>query len=299
MDSAYIEIEPPYDNNIEVGKFIPEKVYMGDSPVVSLIIRNNGSQKLDNVNLTDSVPRGLEPLDTNLSWNFALGPFEQKLISYSIRPQKPGIYLFLPGSSIVEYQGTFGYNKKPNKLIVNGPYVVLTKSANNYDILNGENINVTVEAKNLGDATAIVKLIDTLPMNHTLNSENQTYELISDTMVLHPGISESFSYSLLTSGTGSFILPPANATILDKIMYKDERYTQRATSAELIIKVREPLNVDLSSVKRTSIPKKTGSPEGISNISSSTPKSVAGFQGYIFIILFIVICVIKKLNFRN
>ncbi len=298
-DSAFIELIPPFDNKIDLKKYISEKVYMGDVAVVSINIRNNGSQKLDNVNLTDSLPPGIEPIDTNLSWNFTLGPFEQKTISYMVKPQKPGIYFFLPGSSIIEYQGVLDYNKKPIKLIVGGPYVVLLKYASSYDIFKGDNVNVTVEAKNMGDATAIVKLNETIPANYSLTFGNQTYETVSDTMVLHPGMSGSFSYLLFASGTGGFILPPAKAIILDKILYKDERYTQRATSAEVIIKVREPLKMELSSSKMTSIPKKSTSPESIeTNVPSETPKSSAGFEGYIFIIFVLVIVVIRKLNFR-
>ena len=128
-DSASIELIPPFDNKIDLIKYVSEKVYMGDVAIVSINIRNNGSQKLYNVNLTESLPQGIEPIDTNLSWNFTLGPFEQKTISYMVKPQKPGTYFFLPGSSIIEYRGVLDYNKKPIKLIVGGPYVVLLKYA--------------------------------------------------------------------------------------------------------------------------------------------------------------------------
>ena len=299
VDSAIIEVVPPFDNKIDLGKSVSEKVYMGDIAVVSINIRNNGSRKLDNVNLTDSLPAGVEPVDTNLSWNFTLGPFEQKTISYMVKPQKPGTYLFLPGSSIIEYRGVLDYNKKPVKLIVGGPYVVLLKYVSSNDIFKGDKVNVTVEAKNMGDATAIVKLNETIPANYSLTSGNQTYETVSETMVLHPGMSESVSYLIFASGTGGFILPPAKAIILDKILYKDERYTQRATSSEVMIKVREPLKMELSSSRMTSIPKKSAGTESVEkNVPSGTPKSSAGFEGYIFIIFVIVIVVIRKLNFR-
>ena len=299
-DSASIEVLPQFDNKIELLKSVSEKVYMGDIAVVSINVRNNGSQIIDNVNLSDSLPQGIEPVDTNLSWNFSLGPFEQKSISYMVKPTKPGNYFFLPGSSLIEYQGILDYNKKTSKLIVGGPYIVLSKYASAYDILKGDGVNVTVEARNMGDATAIVKISDTIPVNYSLSSDNQTYDIISDTMVLHPGKSGSFSYLLLTSGPGNFVLPPAKATILDKILYKDERYTQRASSAELIIKVREPLKMELSSVKITSVPKKTVRPESIeTNAPSETPRTSAGFEGYIFIIIFIVVLVIRKLKFQK
>jgi hypothetical protein len=281
-------------------KYVPEKVYMGDVAVVSIIITNNGSKKYDIVNLIENLPSGIEPIETNLSWNFALGAFEQKSISYKTKPQKPGTYYFLPGSSIIEYQGVLDYNKEPGKLIVNGPYVVLTKFANPDDAIKNENINVTIEAKNLGDAIAIVKISDAIPVNYTLSLKNQTYELITDTMVIHPGMSGYFSYSLLTSSPGSFILPPAKAVILDKILYKDERYIQRTNSSELIIKVRDQLKIETPSIKLTSIPIKTVIPVSIeTDVASTTPKPASGFEGYIFIISFILILVIKKMKRGN
>jgi uncharacterized repeat protein (TIGR01451 family) len=300
VDTAFIEVKPQFNNKIELVKYVPEKVYMGDIAVVSIIITNNGSKKFDNVNLIDSLPSGIEPIETNLSWNFALGAFEQKSISYKTKPQKPGTYYFLNGSSIIEYQGFLDYNKKPGKLIVNGPYVVLTKFANTYDTIKNENINVTIEARNMGDAIAIVKISDTIPANYTLSLENQTHEQITDTMVLHPGMSGYYSYSLLSSSPGSFILPPAKAIILDKILYKDERYLQRANSSELIIKVRDQFKIETPSIKLTSMPIKTVIPVSIeTDVSSTTPKPGSGFEGYIFIILFILISVIKKLKFGN
>jgi hypothetical protein len=119
-------------------------------------------------------------------------------------------------------------------------------------------------------------------------------------MVLHPGMSGYYSYSLLSSSPGSFILPPAKAIILDKILYKDERYLQRANSSELIIKVRDQLKIETPPNKLTSMPIKTVIPVSIeTDVSSTTPKPASGFEGYIFIILFILISVIKKLKFGN
>jgi uncharacterized repeat protein (TIGR01451 family) len=298
-NSAFVEIMPQFNNKIDVVKYVPEKVYMGDEAIVSLVIKNNGSRKLDNMSLTDSLQPGLLPIDTNLTWNLSLGPFEQKEISYMVKPQKPGIYTFLPGSSIIEYNGLFDYNQKPSKLIVNGPYVILMKSANTSEPSNGETINVTVEAKNAGDATAIVKLSDAVPTNHTL--ENQMYDTISDTLVLHPGKSAAITYSLLASAAGNFILPPAKAIILDKIFYQDERYTQMATSSELTIRVGEPLKVP--SITTTPVPAKSvnisGREMNVSTATTTTHRSTPGFEGYIFIIVSMVIFIIKKLESRK
>ncbi|MCZ7355992.1 MAG: hypothetical protein O8C66_08415 [Candidatus Methanoperedens sp.] len=298
VDSTYIEVRE-MDKRIMFGKFVSEKIYMGDIAVVSLSLTNNLSLPIDNVSLTDSLPPDLEPLDTNLSWNFSLGPLEHKLISYAIKPQKPGTYLLMPGSSIFEYPGGFGYNEKPAKLIVNGPYVVLVKSANIINPVVGENISVTVEAKNQGDATAIVKLSDGLPPDNSIsNASPEKYKVVLNTVVLHSGESASFSYALNANASGSFVIPPAKAIVLDQFLYLDERYTQRAVSNYLVLDVREPLKLEGPAIEVTRIPVQTATP-GITGTPVTTPKPASGFQGYIFIMLFIVIWLIKRHNFRR
>ncbi len=62
----------------------------------------------------------------------------------------------------------------------------------------------------------------------------------------------------------------------------------------------EPIKMEIPSVKTTPIPKKPDNAKSIEkDLPSSTPKSIEGFGGYIFIVIFVVIMIIKKLNFRN
>ncbi len=289
-DSAYIEVIPLIGIPIiDLRKYISEKVYMGDVAVVSISIKNNGSQIIDNVSLIESIPAGLVPLDI-LTWNFTLGAYEQKSISYKVKPTKPGTYFFLPGSSLIEYQGRIDYNKKLNKLIVNGPFVVLMKSANISDPVKGQNINIRVEAKNIGDATAIVKLSDDVPADYSLsNVEEEYFTMVLNTKVLRPGSSVSFSYVLNTTTAGSYVLPPAKATVLDQFLYEDERYTQRSVSNEPVINVSEPaslkppLEINITPKPTVAVPTST----------VLIPKPSAGFEGY-NIMLIIIIWVIKK-----
>lgn len=294
VDSTYIEVVPLFEKiaTIELRKYVSEKVYMGDIAVVSISIKNNGTQIINNISLFESLPAGVEPLDTNLTWNLTLGPLEQKSISYKIKPKKPGIYFFLPGSSRIEYQGRMGYNAKLNKLIVNGAYVVLMKSASLYNPVKGENIIITVEAKNTGDATAIVKLSDAVPADHLLTSEIEPYKMI-DTMVLHAGSSASFSYILNTTDAGSYVLPPVKATVLDQFLYQDERYTQKSISNDLVIDVREPVTLQEPSIRISVTPARSKSTE-TSVAEISAPKPASGFHGYIIFIMLLILSAIKK-----
>ncbi|MCZ7400090.1 MAG: hypothetical protein O8C62_10540 [Candidatus Methanoperedens sp.] len=302
-DSTDIEVVPGIDNSIELKKYVSEKVYMGDVAVVSISIKNNGSRTINNASLHDNLPEGLESLNTNLSWNFTLGAYEQKSISYQVKPQKPGTYFFPAGSSSIEYQGS-AYNAKPAKLIVNGPYVVLIKSANTYSPVKGESLRIMVEAVNTGDSTAIVKLSDAVPAAYSMESKNKPSNMVLSTMVLHPGDSESVSYTLKVTSSNSFILPPANATVLDQFLYQDERYTQRVTSNSLVINVSKPTELEYPPVNvitpaQTAVPENTETPVTAVTPVPVTPKAAPGFQGYIFIILLIVLWDIKKHKFRG
>lgn len=298
-DSINIDVNPLIGRKIEIKKYISEKIYIGDLGVVSISIKNNLSQKIDNVSLSDSLPAGLEPLDANLSWNFALGPNELKQISYKVRPQKPGTYYLQPGSSVIEYKDELYYNTKPVKLIVNGPYVVLMKSSSSDTPIKGERITIRLDARNIGDSTAIVKLNDRVPANHVLSSEN--YKEVLNTVVLHPGNSTSFSYELNTSEPGSFVIPPARATVYDQYLYQDERYKQTTSSNDLTLKVKDNKTMELPLVKVTEIPKRTVVPETPKTQTTETPKPAPGFYGYfvIFIILVIARVIKEKISKKD
>ncbi len=299
-DSINIEVNPQIGNIIDIRKYVSEKIYVGDIAIISISIKNNLSQKIENVSLTDSLPAGLKSIDTNLSWNFVLGPDESKLISYKAIPQKPGTYYLQPGSSIVGYRDELYYNTKPAKLIVNGPYVILMKSATPDTAATGDNITIRLDARNIGDATAIVRLNDSVPVNHSLSSKN--YKVVQNTLVLHPGNSTVFSYTVNTTEPGDFILPPARATVLDQFLYQDERYTQRTGSNELVIKVRNKITSQLPQSTVVATPERTGVPAitPTGALEPTTPKPSPGFQGYtIFVVFIIITIIIRNKNFKR
>ncbi len=293
IDSTYIIVRPQVEKIIDLRKYVSEKVYIGDIAVVSVSIKNNGSRSIRNMILTESLPSTLEPLDASLLWNITLEPYELKTISYKIRPTRPGIYYLPPGSSIIEYGDEVEYNQKSAKLIVNGPYVILMKSANVDDPIKGKNTTITVEAKNIGDATAVVKLSDDVPFDYSLSEGSRENKTISNTLILRPGMSSSYSYVLNTTSRGSYVLPQANAVVLDQFLYQDERYTQKARSNDLVINVREPSAVQYQEPAITPEARQTVAgtetpPE------ATTPKPAPGFEGYVIIIIFIIMLMTKK-----
>ncbi len=232
-DSTFIVVKPLVERVVEVKKYVPIKMYMGDIAYVTLYINNNGWRDINGVNLIEDIPAGFEPLDDmwNLS-NFTLKGYESKLVMYKLRPKKPGIYIFPERSSIVELNdGETWYNAKPNKLIVNGPYVELKKTGT----IKGNNVEIKIYAKNLGDMTAIVRLTDLVPKNGAMRSS----------LVIRPGSTTTFSYNINRANIadmisdGNVMLPPTTAIVLDQFLFSNERYTQKALSNNLTINVAD------------------------------------------------------------
>lgn len=232
-DSTFIIVKPLVEKIIEVKKYVPVKMYMGDIAYVTLYINNNGWKDINGVNLIEDIPAGFERLDDmwNLS-NFTLKGRESKLVTYKLRPKRPGIYIFPEKSSIVEWrdngiESEIEYNTKPSKLIVNGPYVELKKTGT----IKGDNIEIKIYAKNLGDMTAIVRLADLVPKDGAMRSS----------LVVRPGSTVTFLYNINRSNMADMIydgnvrLPPATAIVLDQFLFSNERYTQKAVSNNLTI----------------------------------------------------------------
>lgn len=296
-DSINITVLPTSEREgkLDIRKYVSEKIYVGDVAVVSLDIKNHGSRKISNATLTEILPAGLEPVDKNLTWDLSFEPFESKMISYKIKPDKPGIYYFLPGSSRIEYNGILKSNPKINRLIVSGPYVILTKSASIFEAAKGEDVTVKIEAKNIGDATAIVKFVDVAPVNRSLSDTRKIN--IQDTLVVRPGKSESVSYTVYSNTAGSFQLSPVKAKVTDRFLYNEERYAQKITSNDLLINVRESRTDESIKSLITPLPVGTAKaiePETTEIPQTKEPQKSPGFQGNMVLgIVFIIILIIK------
>jgi hypothetical protein len=233
-DSMYIIVKPSIEKLVEVKKYVPEKVYIGDLVYVTLYVKNNGAENISGVNLKEDIPAGFEPLDNfwNVT-NFTLEGNENKMIVYKLKPEKPGIYTFPERSSVVEWKGndvnngSVEYNNKSGTVIVSGPYVELKKSG----IIKNGGININIGAKNIGDRTAIVRLVDFIPGTGN----------ITRSLIVHPGSLVTFSYMIDKNNVTNIIdkgrvtLLPVNALVLDQFLYDNDRYIQKAKSNSLVL----------------------------------------------------------------
>lgn len=238
-DSTYVIIKPFVEKLVEIKKFIPERIYMGDTVYISLNIKNNFYSKV-NMSVTDNIPAGFEILNGNGTWNIDLESNKEKDILYKIRPKKPGIYSSGYACADIENIG-IECGEPKNKLIISGPYIELIKSI--YQLDNKSMVKIL--AQNKGDRTAIVKLFDYIPGNNSIgynNSDNinNTYnKTVFKTMIIRPQNFVSFDYILDLDNVNienNFTLPPAEAIVYDQFLYLEDRYTQKVVSNSLVIR---------------------------------------------------------------
>lgn len=235
-DSTYIVGRPFIEKFVEIKKYVPERIYIGDLVVVTLYVKNNGQTNISGVNLTEDIPAGFKPIDNawNLT-NFTLKGNENKLIIYRLKPEKPGVYIFPERSSMVEWKGDDGgieggieFNNKSGTVVVSGPYVELKKSG----VIKDGIIKVNIDAKNIGDRTAIVRMMDNIPGIGN----------ITKTLIVRPSSLITYSYmidknDLTISDSGKVTLSPVDAIVLDQFLFNNEKYIQKAKSNSIILDV--------------------------------------------------------------
>lgn len=247
-DSTYVIVRPLVEKLVDIKKYIPEKMYMGDYLYVSVYIKNNGYGNISGMSLIEDIPTGFTPLDTfyyNNLTNFTLRGNENKLVMYKLKPMRPGIFIFGNKSSILEW-GKDGdeeveYNNNAKRLIVNGPYVEIRKTGfidykgRNNGSKGSDKITVNIIARNSGDMTAIVKFRDAIPMNG----------VIAKTFVIRPSNTATYTYSIDKSNVtnitfnGKVTLPHVEAIVVDQFLYTNDRYTQHVVSNDLVLNLSE------------------------------------------------------------
>lgn len=268
-DSIYIIVQPSIDKLV-LTKNIPEKNYMGDITYAILTIKNNDNNNIS-VDIVDKIPANFEIVHENksvmigekddevfletvgriVSWNIALEGNSEKVVVYKMRAKKPGIYQFGAACANVEEIGTKCSNI-PNKasngmLIVSGPYVELTKLVENVD---SDDIRIKIRMDNKGDRTAIVRLVDYVPINYTLTNtldrdanisinKSDFNRIVFKPIILRSQGSSSVNYILHRNNVNNvsdYRLLPAEATISDQFLYFEDRYVQKIISNELIVR---------------------------------------------------------------
>jgi uncharacterized repeat protein (TIGR01451 family) len=187
-----------------------EKIYLKDSAMVSLALKNNGKVNIKNVTIEDSVPKGFKLVsNTSLHWVTDISAGGEWSYHYLIAPEEPnakGVIFPVATAEFKVQKELYGIRSNQPRIIVYGPLVTLEKHTDVSALNPGGTVTVTVNAKNSGSTPTKVYIKDQLPNGTTLVSGTTSFEEF-----LEAGKDVSFSYTINVESTGPITLPPATA----------------------------------------------------------------------------------------
>ena len=203
-----VVIDPEWSMSLR--KTTLEKIYLKDSAMVSVTLKNNGKIAIENVTIEDSLPRGFKLIsNTSLHWIANIPANGEWNYRYLITPEEPnakGVVFPVATAEFKVKKELYGIRSNQPKLIVYGPLVTLEKHTDVSAINPGDTVTVTVKAKNSGSTPTRIFIKDQLPNGTTLVSGITSFEEF-----LEAGKDVSFSYTIKVDSAGSLTLPPATA----------------------------------------------------------------------------------------
>jgi len=209
---------------ISVDEKISDEIYMDERAYIEIKIKNLKEAPLEHVEVISPVPEEFifDP-DISPAWNFSLGAYGQKTISYSLKALKPGNYTF-SGSRVLVDIGDRTYTKTLNEsqMVIHGPDINLTKSVSSDIVSVGDALDVSVIVENAGDRATYVSVSDELPLGTVLLSGD-----ISDSKVLHPDDTMNLTYSIRMDKEGKIIIPSVRAESVDSKEYEQTVCSKR------------------------------------------------------------------------
>ncbi|MEM2924364.1 MAG: hypothetical protein QXJ68_01570 [Methanocellales archaeon] len=257
-------------------------IYMDETSGVTVVIRNHGSFPVYDVVINDSLLSEfkLKSGQTNMKIDvLEPGVEKERLIPFYVMiPLKPGTYTLPKATANFTYNGVnYSIESEEPKLIVHGPYIELTKTADNTVVKNGSRINITITAMNSGDRTCAVNISDEIPLESTKLINGS---LVSNTLVLKAGESASLKYEIEIITNRSFTLPQATSTYMDI-----KNYRAIAKSSTIAI-----TNLDEVTPTPTSLPTQTPTPPQ----PTPTRRVAPGFEVAIAVIAILALVYILK-----
>ena len=212
-------------NMINITKNTKYDIFMTDTAFVQLIVRNDGTYAVNNIEFRDSIPDYFELVGSSpLEWNFNMAPGQYRDFKYTIKPIKPNPDGYeLPTADATWNVGGIEYNQtciKP-EIIVHGSKILLEKTVSPTQVDPNENVTVTITATNVGDIKASVEIFDNdpLPDNVTLVS-GEPYT--TSPKIIDEEDSISLTYIIRASANGTYELPQATAKFHDLQGYRSE-----------------------------------------------------------------------------
>ncbi|ABE51300.1 DUF11 domain-containing protein [Methanococcoides burtonii] len=220
-ESKTVTVEPKVE--LILTKSITKEIYMDETAHVLVSIRNSGIYSINSVTVKDSIIEGVELKDSiTLEKNLNFEPGETKeVFSYSLKPLKEGTFTAPEATaSFVASNGKeYTYESEMPDLIVNGPDIVITQIFDKTTLQPGQEVKVTVTARNEGNRDASTRVTsDQFPESATFISGDKNLDA-----VLGADQSSSYTYTLKMNELGIFKLSPATATFIDMEGFKGEK----------------------------------------------------------------------------
>ncbi len=242
IGSKVIKIEKKW--GLVISKTITKDNHMGKPVHVSVNVLNEGLCDINNIELNDSiVPEMHLKKDAVLEKTLSLksGELAEKVFEYTLVPDKPGEFTFpktIATFTLPNGQSGNASSNNSEKVKVYGPEISVTKTINKQQLNSGDELTVTVTAKNTGNVDASVTLTDTVPKEAKFISGETSFKQI----LASDGGSKTITYILQMHKEGEIRLPACKASFLDL-----DEYSGEVASETPVVYVGVPISLNGSS----------------------------------------------------
>ncbi len=212
---------------LKLHKYLEETQNFGEDFYVYLSLRNSGNKTL-NVEVTDSTGRDFET-GSSLRWDLEIPSGSSEVMSYRLGATRPGEEQTLPPAEAVYSLDGVSYKVFSVCPVIDviGPLVETKKRASSVKVRAGEEIVVTVEAKNVGNRRTKVSMEETVLAWAELRAGDT-----QGSWVLLPEETATLEYTISCKRAGRFEVPATT------VCYRnDDGVTCSADSSPLRITV--------------------------------------------------------------
>ncbi|RLG70531.1 MAG: hypothetical protein DRO11_06130, partial [Methanobacteriota archaeon] len=204
-------------------------VSKGDRIEVNITLENEGTEKAKEIEFKMDIPKGLLLIVGRKTWQGALKPGEKHTMKISLKGVEPGSHQLKMSVDYVDMRDKTHHIEKTARVRV-GKGVVIEFKKNDgkvgtttetkekpptlekLQLRKGEELKITVTAKNVGESTAkSLKIEDPIP-EKTIVTQGQNVVVAEK---LEPGKSFDVTYTLRAMEPGEYTLGPAKLTYVD------------------------------------------------------------------------------------
>lgn len=195
---------------LKIHKRAEDAIKFAKRSYVHLTISNGGDRTLE-VEITDSAGRNFQA-DAALSWKMTIPPGGTQTASYTISAEKPGEGQVLPPAEAAYTIDGVVYKITSTSPVVDviGPLVEVEKTVSSASVKTGEEVTVTLTAKNVGNRRTKASVKETVPAWASLTSGETELSRL-----LLPGEAAGLEYTISCPEAGSFEIPPTSVCYRD------------------------------------------------------------------------------------